>query len=307
MSKFKCLCKVIVGKPGERLFVRCGECTACLNFKRAQKQAQLIMETQQHRDRFSSFILLTFDDANLPDPELDEEEQVALADWYLTSFLKRLRMSYFRQYGGKLRFFAALERGNTGSKRLHWHILIFGVNPILFNRDFKSCWPYGMCNAKMLTAGTIGYVTKYLYKERELSVRFSLGLGYDAMMTMLYRDFSRKCRPNIDYFVPSYFRPSGSKAFFPFTSYFRRKALFYLLNRGFSVIKADKSDLFFQTSCLVNEYHFNPGTRLQQVSAWWSDFRYRYPDFPGDLLQPWLGIPSRSTLQRLFQLAGRAV
>ena len=63
-------------------------------------------------------------------------------------WLKRLRIAATRAGVGSIRFCCALERGEKGSRRLHWHILLFtgfGVT----RRMFEKRWACGFVHARL--------------------------------------------------------------------------------------------------------------------------------------------------------------
>lgn len=110
--------------------VPCGKCTGCQLERARQWAVRCMHEAQMHP--INCFITLTYNDEHLPDLHSLNYRDVQL-------FLKRLR-SWTTVYdyrtkkalpGSKIRYFLCGEYGEQGTRRPHYHV-------ILFNWDFAD-------------------------------------------------------------------------------------------------------------------------------------------------------------------------
>lgn len=116
---------------------------------------------------------------------------------HVQKFLKRVRVAYQRRYGatGEISYIVCGERGSRGSKRLHWHMLLFSARPLVslgewFNeeaREFVDCapletrctwslWPHGNMFVQSPDARGVYYVMKYAMAD-QFTAEKSLGKG----------------------------------------------------------------------------------------------------------------------------------
>lgn len=141
----------------------CGKCEACLSTKSFQWTLRLRDELRYH-DK-SVFLTLTYDDENL--------EDINRRDVQL--FLKRLRKEIQPK---KIKYFGCAHYGSK-TFRPHYHMIIFGIGGLAelkvyclhghsSSRLIDKVWSKGSCHIGTVTAKSIGYVTGYLRKKREL-------------------------------------------------------------------------------------------------------------------------------------------
>lgn len=162
------------------MLVRCGQCTTCRIRRKQAWVGRLRLEHLEHKS--SRFLTLTYRDDNRP-------EYLVLD--HLRDFMKRYRYHY-----GPCRFFAIGEYGKK-SEGAHWHLIIFGHEPIPAARynpkgapwkDNKA-WDYGFSFDGNVTAKSIGYVSGYtlkgatLTRDKQPLCRQSLkpGIGFKAV------------------------------------------------------------------------------------------------------------------------------
>lgn len=165
--------------------IPCGKCLECrLNAAKVWAD-RCMLEASQHNE--NCFITLTYDDQNIPivdgvNPITGEVTKYkTLKKKDLQDFLKRLRRALPDK---KIRFFASGEYGSV-SLRPHYHLIIFGWNPI--NEDPDKCrlvkasnlgyamfsselisekWPYGNNIVAECSWDTCNYVARYIVKKQ---------------------------------------------------------------------------------------------------------------------------------------------
>lgn len=153
------------------------KCLPCRIARRKEWQGRLMLEREQHRS--ACFPTLTYRDADLA---LDVEE--AKRDH--TLLLKKLR-----ERVGKVRYYSVLHAGET-TKRLHWHMALFGyrpgnhVNPTKRKPDCgcSLClsWGLGGVYVGELTVESAGYIVGYLTeKEKAIYATMSRKPGIGAL------------------------------------------------------------------------------------------------------------------------------
>lgn len=135
-----------VHKEARPLQLPCGKCLACRMDKARDWAIRCQLELQEHQT--ASFTTLTYDDQYLP-PTLQKRD--------LQLFLKRMRK------GGKLRFFASGEYGDT-TYRPHYHAILYGVNKNQNDR-IETAWQKGHTRTHEVTPATIAYVAGYTVKK----------------------------------------------------------------------------------------------------------------------------------------------
>lgn len=154
----------------------CGQCLPCRINRRRLWTHRLLLEQIDHQ--FSSFITLTYDDNFLP-------SDLSISKRTLQLFLKRIR----KIYPFHLRYYAVGEYGSK-SKRPHYHLILFGFDPV-FHNLVQKCWPFGFSYTAECNYHTIqyvcGYITKKFIKKSDFVFpEFALmskkpGLGYNQI------------------------------------------------------------------------------------------------------------------------------
>lgn len=106
--------------------VPCGHCLNCSVNKARIWTSRIILEACSHDD--SSFVTLTYDQFNLPDPPV-------LSIPELQKFIKRVRWHSQK----KLRYFAVGEYGDE-NQRPHYHIIFFGIHNVIDWIHLANSW-----------------------------------------------------------------------------------------------------------------------------------------------------------------------
>jgi len=167
----KCL-KPITLKNG--LVVPCGKCELCLSHRRDNWSIRLQLHTESYAN-MPMFILVTYDDNHVPYG--DGEPSLYRRD--IALFIKRYKDKY-GLYNSDWSYFGCGEYGLNGTKRPHYHLLIFGDDELtrLYWSDYskakerlESCWTdkngekLGFISVGVAEWSGIHYVTKYVLKE----------------------------------------------------------------------------------------------------------------------------------------------
>lgn len=125
---------------------------------------RIMFESQFHSS--NSFITLTYNDNNLPDPP-------TLDYTHFQKFMKRLRKHF-----GPLRFYMCGEYGDL-NRRPHYHACIFGTDfpdrllhsvlssgyNLYRSKTLESLWPYGYSSICDLSFDSAAYVARYCLKK----------------------------------------------------------------------------------------------------------------------------------------------
>ncbi len=166
--------KVTSGYYDKHLSIPCGQCQGCRKeyarqwSVRMQHEAATTHEIIRGNQIYnSSFITLTYDEANLP-----ADESLDLSHWQL--FAQRLRNAL-----GPFRYFMCGEYGEA-TQRPHYHAIIFGHDfyadrrfhkrtpngDILYtSKTLESLWPYGFCPVGDVSPAACSYVAHYVMKK----------------------------------------------------------------------------------------------------------------------------------------------
>lgn len=141
--------------PGEssRLMVPCGRCIACRINKTREWQCRLIMESIMCHDM--AFVTFTYDNQHLPDDQGLHKDDVQ-------RFMKRLRKDLSK--GRKVRYFCSGEYGDKFG-RPHYHMILFGIHPILDKQLLYDNWKQGSIFVGSVTPQSCRYVSKYMQKK----------------------------------------------------------------------------------------------------------------------------------------------
>jgi hypothetical protein len=158
--------------------VPCGKCLPCQKSRRADWSLRL-----EHEYLFSEsalFITLTYDELNVP---RTKENYKTLYKKHIQLYIKRLRNEHVKYVSNKLkiskkevknysrpiRYYAVGEYG-TKTNRPHYHMLLFNfdmeiVDTIQSQWKNKKGYTYGHVDIGTVTASSINYVTKYMFKQ----------------------------------------------------------------------------------------------------------------------------------------------
>lgn len=152
-------------KLGKRS-VGCGQCMPCRINKGREWTGRILLEARfiPNKER-STFLTLTYNDENVPSSgNLSHDD--------LSAFIKALRQD--RNYTPYMRFFAVGEYGDR-TERPHYHLILFGADPLKYELLFQEHWKKGFTKTgevNVKSAGyTVGYTTKKLTKMGALGLR----------------------------------------------------------------------------------------------------------------------------------------
>lgn len=205
-------------------FVPCRHCVECIKKERNSWKFRLLGQLLASRNAI--FCTLTFSDRYYFKKTVSIQQ-------YVTRFLDRWR----KLYGKAPKRFIVTELGEKNG-RLHLHGIFFDVPFYLpasvhksytkMNRKLKSIWQYGNTWVGYCTDVTVGYVVKYIFKERLLTEPLkkdgtfrtnnyetrkfvSPGLGKDILTNKQIADLKAKGFLKVSlngwtYVVPRYFR-----------------------------------------------------------------------------------------------------
>lgn len=175
----RCVSPISLKTKEGRMSVPCGTCIHCLT--KRQQDWSFRLQQELKISNTSHFITLTYEGDHLPiheaansDGELIYQFQLSKRDLQL--FMKRLRKSHSTLVQNylkinnkiastkKLRYYAVGEYG-TETKRPHYHLLLFNLNPATL-LEIKSIWGKGHVDIGHVTPKSITYVTKYVITAR---------------------------------------------------------------------------------------------------------------------------------------------
>lgn len=136
------------------LAVPCGTCIGCIKAHAQSWAFRCHLEATRHPN--NAFVTLTFDDEHLP----------FTLDWRRDGapFLKSLR----QKAAGPIRFFASGEYGSR-THRPHYHLLLFGVEPVgpKYHAMVENSWRKGNIQMDPVTPARIAYCAGYTDKKSD--------------------------------------------------------------------------------------------------------------------------------------------
>ena len=122
-------------------------------------RSRILLEYRFNKSQ-AYFITLTYDDRCYP-----ENEEKLYKD--LDLFLKRLRRYqdyHFPYYHEKIKYFAVVEKSKECTKRLHHHMVMFGLHPLVARYMCRN-------NSFMENIWNCGFVKSGLFKSFHLGCR----------------------------------------------------------------------------------------------------------------------------------------
>lgn len=155
----------------------CGRCMPCRVNKKRLWTWRNQVESLDHKK--SAVATLTYRTSRLP-------EGGSLNKTHLQLFIKRLR----RKISKKIRYFACGEYGET-TKRPHFHILLYGLDPLLAGGHdgkgglVKQTWKYGHTLVDEISPEAIAYVAGYVTKKLNSEERAEKGLAPERLFMSL--------------------------------------------------------------------------------------------------------------------------
>lgn len=188
----------------------CGKCEACVANKASQWYVRL---KQQLRDSFNAvFVTLTYDEDNLPDYRIDDQDfiNVDVSSEDIRLYHYRLRKALGPEKSKQLKYFLTSEYGpspvNGWLNRPHYHAIYFNIDRCDYDKITKA-WNKGHVEfGEDITEGRMrylaGYVIEKLYtpigrKPVFNRVSNGLGLGYVQRMRHWHQgDVKRVYVPN---------------------------------------------------------------------------------------------------------------
>lgn len=144
--------------------VPCGKCEACVANKASQWYVRL---KQQLRDSWNAvFVTLTYDEDNLPDVRLDENDfiNIDVSRDDIRKYHYRLRKS-LGESSKEMKYFLVSEYGpnpqNGWLNRPHYHAIYFNIDRCNYDKIFKA-WSKGHVEfGEDITEGRIRYIAGY--------------------------------------------------------------------------------------------------------------------------------------------------
>lgn len=152
--------------------VPCGKCLPCQKKRRSEWSLRL-----EHEYLFSDsaqFITLTYNDHHIP---RTKEGYQTLHKKHLQDYIKRLRNDHVKYVSEllniskkevkhrvkPLRYYAVGEYGSK-TRRPHYHLILFNMD-IANLAPITNQWKAGFTDVGTVTAASINYVTKYMFKQ----------------------------------------------------------------------------------------------------------------------------------------------
>lgn len=158
--------------------VSCGSCAYCLKMKRWFIKSRIVAETSIS-DR-TWFMTLT-----LRKKMSDKVGYKLVQRW-----LKRMRKAKL-----SVRYAAIAEHGSSGTKRLHYHVMLHGTSSLTY-RAVRRHWRGGFAHLEIVSnaSAASGYGSKmagYVTKKGDSRFRFSLGYGSRGISSICSSDLVR--------------------------------------------------------------------------------------------------------------------
>lgn len=161
----------------------CRSCNECVETRVNEWAVRALAEAQVAGHTYA----ITFTYADLPTGRPVGATVFKYRDIQL--MLKLLRTNYSRHYGGvgEIRYIACGEQGSKGTKRVHWHVILYSdrdIRPAIEWVDFETkkpvapsdvltdknyntdIWPHGHCLMQKPDARGIRYALKYALKNQ---------------------------------------------------------------------------------------------------------------------------------------------
>lgn len=247
------------GMIQQEMNIPCGHCHVCQ--EKRQKEWAFRLEIEYEKADAVEFVTLTYDSEFVPQ---NEKGELVLDPSHITNFFKRLRerlvydqykrycrmakdegfsfvatqsewRKIYAEFIPRLKYFLVGEYGPNGTRRPHYHFLLFGYN--VFSPAIESAvrhsWNYGFIKQSSAGRGSINYVSGYINKSCcppsdsvvPVFTRCSANIGIDFIDSTVFASalreerryiwrtfFDRKSNRTISYKFPLpryYFRKLG--------------------------------------------------------------------------------------------------
>lgn len=139
--------------------VPCGKCCVCL--KRRSNGWAFRLNQQDKLAQSAYFITLTYSAKHVP---ITKNGRLTLVKKDVQDFLKRLRINQQRNskagYTQPIKYYACGEYGPNGTRRPHYHIILFNADIQLIQKS----WSKGKVHFGDVTKASVCYTLKYMHK-----------------------------------------------------------------------------------------------------------------------------------------------
>ena len=169
-----CVSPKTIKKGTQVITVPCGHCFQCI--RRRKLDWEIRISSEMSVSSCSYFSLISYNEANYPDPDIADKEAIQ-------HLIRRLRRFLEHHYGKdvKLKYFIVSEYGEERN-RLHYHAIFFLYGIFIDRYQWKVLleneWGKGFCSAYELASNWIHYAVKYMQKSYNMML--ASRLGYDA-------------------------------------------------------------------------------------------------------------------------------
>ncbi len=177
--------------------IPCGNCIECRIQHSAEWATRCIWETKEHEENI--MLTLTYDDEHIPKGQrIDKEtgevfETLTLKRKDLQDFKKRLRKKYKHiklktfeagEYGSEEEYIDNYGRKRKGTRRPHYHMIVFGLTPedmrfhkwskcewskkknaLFKSKTIDKLWGMGHADLNEVNYETCAYVARYVVKK----------------------------------------------------------------------------------------------------------------------------------------------
>lgn len=167
----------------------CGKCVLCRARRGRQWSHRLALESID----WSSVchVTLTYS------PRLNDNHDMEFHYPDFQLFMKRFRKFLDSIGFGKIKFFCAGERGENGTQRVHYHVLLFGIDKS-FRDVINQKWQHGFIKVRQVESSRgmrkcAAYVSQYVLKkigDKKDSIQHcSQGIGLNAAIRLFKKTF----------------------------------------------------------------------------------------------------------------------
>ena len=150
--------------------IGCGECSECRR-KKARNWAFRLEKEIKNSDAIPKFVTLTYSDESLDELKKrvennENRKNKDILDGIVKESVRLFSKRWEKKYKKTPRYFIISERGGEKTERLHLHAIFWMRKEEEFE-DLKNKWNYGIVDIGEYRTGTIGYLTKYIFKVDE--------------------------------------------------------------------------------------------------------------------------------------------
>ena len=187
LQRYGCEIPYLKFEKGKYYPFPCGKCLYCRQQKANAWRLRLELEFTSWE--VASFLTCTYKELSPFDKDFEKSRNLDYKD--CQNFMKRAR----KLINKKFKFFVAGEYGKNGTRRAHWHYLIFGLNADETAKIAEK-WGWGITDTQEVSGidGVARYVSSYVLDKVDLNTqeyydkhnqkppfhRGSLGLGLES-------------------------------------------------------------------------------------------------------------------------------